>query len=171
LDGHRQGILSLKPDDAFFTSFLFALAQRKSKDPSLVNRGFQLLLEKRQAGLVPSDMDYGILCKLVLNHGTLDSIDRLIATLKEAEANSERGIEPPLRRSVYVQTMTTCMYHPDAAAKKEGNGHHAAYRESNRFWSITADARPPPVSRSSLGLGKKLQTEMRSEKPFSCLRK
>jgi pentatricopeptide repeat protein len=120
LDGHRQGIASLKPDDAFFTSFLFVLAQRKSKDPSLVNRGFHLLHQKRQAGLLPSDMDYGILCKLVLNHGTLDGIDRLIATLKEAEGNSECGFERPLRRSVYVQAMTTCMYHPDTAAKRKG---------------------------------------------------
>lgn len=141
LDGHRQSITSLKPDDAFFTSFLFVLAQRQRKDPSLVNRGFHLLQEKRRAGLFPSDMDYGILCKLVLNHGSLDSIDRLIATLKEAECNSERGIERPLRRSVYVQAMTTCMYHPDTAAKRKAMDimQHVENRVGSGLSQLTLD--------------------------------
>lgn len=120
LVGHRRGNKSLRPDHAFFTSTLFVLAQRKGKDPSLVKRGFRLLEEKRQAGLVPNDMDYGILCKLVLNHGTVTDIDQLMEMLEEAESNSDGGLERPLGRSVYVQAMTTCMYHEDSGAKLKG---------------------------------------------------
>jgi pentatricopeptide repeat protein len=120
LDGHRCGVKSMKPDDAFFTSYLYVLAQRKGKDASLVDEGFYLLLEKRQAGLVPNDMDYGILCKLILNHGSVEDIDRLVRMLSEVEAQSQRGRERPLRRSVYVQAMTTCMYHEDATSKRKG---------------------------------------------------
>lgn len=120
VDGYLNGIQTLKPDHAFFTSLLSTLGQRKKKDPSLVEKAFNILKKKRQTGLPPNDTDMGVLCKLVLNHGTLEDIDRIESMLEESENNSENKLERPPSKSVYVQALTTCMYHDGQGAKHRG---------------------------------------------------
>lgn len=141
LNGHRDGIQSLRPDSTFFTSFLFSLAQKEKKDPILVKRGFSLLKQKRRFGFLPNDTDYGILCKLVLNHGSVEDIESLRVMLMATEANGDRRRERPLHKSIYVQYMTTCMYHEDAGAKQKGKEmlQHIAERVATGKSQLTLD--------------------------------